>query len=235
VRSRLPTASSKINTGSSGAGLFLVLEGVEGAGKTTQTALLAEWLRGTGRAVTATREPGGTDVGEAVRAVLLDRHDLDLPAETELLLMLAARAAFVRQVVRPALARGEILVADRFSLSTLAYQGYGRGLDLEQVRRMDAFARAGQEPDLVLLLDLPTEEGVRRQRAAGKGGDRIERAGAEFHERVAAGYRELAASGRGGAGSVRVVDARGTAGAVQERLREALRTAFPGTFPAPGE
>jgi len=168
--------------------------------------------------------------------VLLDRHDLELPAETELLLMLAARAAFVRQVVRPALARGEILVADRFSLSTLAYQGYGRGLDLDQVRRMDAFARAGQEPDLVLLLDLPTEEGVRRQRAAGKGGDRIERAGAEFHERVAAGYRELAA-GRGGdgPGSVRVVDARGTAGAVQERLREALRTAFPGTFPAPAD
>ena len=108
---------------------------------------------------------------------------------------LLVRAAFVRQVVSPALERGEIVVADRFSLSTLAYQGYGRGLDLAEVRRMDAFARGGVEPDLVLLLDLPTEEGVRRQRASGKSGDRIERAGAAFHERVAAGYRELAGSG----------------------------------------
>jgi dTMP kinase len=223
-------------TTSSADGLFLVLEGVEGAGKTTQTALLAEWMRGIGRAVTATREPGGTRVGEAVRAVLLDRDDLELPAETELLLMLAARAAFVQQVVRPALARGEVVVADRFSLSTLAYQGYGRGLDLDQVRRLDAFARGGVEPDLVLLLDLPTEVGVSRQRAAGKGKDRIERAGAAFHERVAAGYRDLAAQapGAAGPGRIRVVDGRGTAGAVQERLREALRAAFPGTFQATG-
>ena len=181
--------------------------------------------------MTATREPGGTSVGEAVRAVLLDRHDLELPAETELLLMLAARAAFVRQVVSPALARGEIVVADRFSLSTLAYQGYGRGLALDEVRRLDAFARAGVEPDLVVLLDLPVEEGVRRQRAAGKGGDRIERAGADFHARVAAGYRELA-RGAAGAERVRVVDGRGTPDAVQERLRDALRAAFPGTFGA---
>jgi dTMP kinase len=216
------------------SGLFLVLEGVEGAGKTTQTALLAEWLRARGRMVTATREPGGTRVGEAVRAVLLDRHDLELPAESELLLMLAARAAFVRQVVRPALARGDIVVADRFSLSTLAYQGYGRGLELAEVRRLDAFARAGVEPDLVLLLDLPVAEGVARQRAAGKGGDRIERAGADFHARVAAGYRELA-QGAAGAGRVRVVDGRGTADAVQGRIRGALQEAFPGTFPAAGD
>ncbi len=207
-----------------------MLEGVEGAGKTTQTARLAEWLRARGRAVTATREPGGTRVGEAVRAVLLERADLELPAETELLLVLAARVAFVRQVVEPALTRGEIVVADRFSLSTLAYQGYGRGLDLVTVRRMDAFARAGVEPDLVLVLDLPIEEGVQRQRAAGKGSDRIERAGAAFHERVAAGYRALAREGVLAGGLIGVVDALGTPDAVHERVRAALREAF-GTFP----
>ncbi len=207
-------------------GLFLVLEGVEGAGKTTQAQLLSEWIEGLGLAVTATREPGGTAVGEAVRAVLLDRADLDIPAESELLLILAARTAFVRDVVRPALAKGSVVVADRFSLSTLAYQGHGRGLDLEQVRRLDAFARAGVEPDLTLLLDLPPEEGVRRQRAAGKGRDRIERAGSDFHARVAAGYRALAQGGEG----VRVVDALGTADAVQGRVRAALGDAFPGTF-----
>jgi dTMP kinase len=208
------------------AGLFLVLEGVEGAGKTTQARLLSEWTRGLGLAVIATREPGGTPVGEAVRAVLLDRADLDIPAESELLLILAARTAFVKEVVRPALARGSIVVADRFSLSTLAYQGYGRGLDLDQVRGLDRFARAGVEPDLTLVLELPPEEGVRRQQAAGKGRDRIERAGADFHARVADGYRALAQ----GDPRVRAVDALGTADAVQARVRAALRDAFPGTF-----
>lgn len=211
-----------------GKGLFLVLEGVEGAGKTTQARLLTEWIGGLGLAVTATREPGGTAVGEAVRAVLLDRADLDIPSESELLLILAARSAFVRGVVGPALARGEVVVADRFSLSTLAYQGYGRGLDLEEVRRLDAFARAGVEPDLTLVLDLAPEEGVTRQHAAGKGRDRIERAGTDFHARVAAGYRALSAVADG---RVRAVDALGTPDAVQARVRSALHEAFPGTFP----
>jgi dTMP kinase len=209
-------------------GLFLVLEGVEGAGKTTQARLLANWMGHLGLSVTSTREPGGTAVGEAVRAVLLDRNELDIPAETELLLMLAARAAFVRQVVRPTLAKGGVVLADRFSLSTLAYQGDGRGLDLAEVRRMDAFARGGLEPDLTLVLELSPEEGGKRQRAAGKGRDRMERAGDEFHARVAAGYRELAGSGDA---RVRALDAQGTPDAVQERVRDALRQAFPGTFP----
>ncbi len=212
-------------------GLFLVLEGVEGAGKTTQTGLLAEWLTSLGHRVTATREPGGTAVGEAVRGVLLDRAELDIPPESELLLMLAARAAFVRDIVRPALARGEIVVADRFSLSTLAYQGYGRGLELGMVRRLDAFARAGLAPDLTLVFDLAPEEGVRRQQAAGKGRDRIEQAGEAFHARVSAGYRELARSEEG----VQSIDALGTPDAVHERVRAALQGAFSGTFLTPAE
>ena len=211
-------------------GLFLVLEGVEGAGKTTQARLLSSWVREQGLPVTATREPGGTAVGEAVRTVLLDRAELEIPPETELLLVLAARAAFVRQVVRPALERGDVVVADRFSLSTLAYQGYGRGLDLAEVRRLDAFARGGVEPDLTLVLDLPPTEGALRQRAAGKGRDRLEREGEEFHSRVAAGYRELAYAG---GARVRLLGARGTPDAVQDSVREALRQTFPGTFPRP--
>ena len=208
-------------------GLFLVLEGVEGAGKTTQARLLEEWLEGLGKSVTTTREPGGTALGEAVRAVLLERSELEVPPESELLLVLAARAAFVKDVVRPALARGDVVVADRFSLSTFAYQGHGRGLDLEEVRRLDAFARGGLEPDLTLLLDLPPDEGAGRQRAAGKGSDRIEGAGEAFHARVASGYRALAASGDH---RVCVVDARGTPEAVHGRVRAALRKAFPAAF-----
>ena len=208
-------------------GLFLVLEGVEGAGKTTQARLLEEWLKGLGLDVTATREPGGTALGEAVRAVLLDQSELEVPPESELLLVLAARAAFVKDVVLPARARGDVVVADRFSLSTFAYQAYGRGIELEEVRRLDAFARAGLEPDLTLLLDLPPEEGVRRQRTAGKGGDRIEQAGKAFHARVAAGYRALAASGDH---RIRVIDAVGSTDAVHGLVRAALREAFTGTF-----
>ena len=215
--------------------LFLVLEGGEGAGKTTQTRLLAEWLTSMGHAVTATREPGGTSVGEVVRTVLLDRVDLAVPPESELLLVLAARAVFVREVVRPALERGDIVVADRFSLSTLAYQGHGRGLDLEDVRRLDAFARGGCTPDLTLLLDLDPHEGARRQHAEGKRHDRIERAGQVFHARVAAGYRELARSEPG----IERIDALGTPDAVHERVRAAVTRAFPGvvsgTFSAPSD
>ena len=211
-------------------GLFLVLEGVEGAGKTTQVRLLKEWLEGLGRSVTTTREPGGTALGEAVRGVLLDRSELDVPPESELLLVLAARAAFVKDVVLPARARGDVVVADRFSLSTFAYQGYGRGIALEAVRHLDAFARAGLEPDLTLLLDLPPEEGVRRQRAAGKGSDRIEQGGEAFHARVAAGYQALAASGDH---RICVIDAVGTTDAVHGLVRVALQDTFPGTFQSP--
>jgi dTMP kinase len=183
-----------------------------------------------GLRVTSTREPGGTAVGEAIRRIFLFRTEINMPGETELFLVLAARAAFVRQVVRPALAPGEVVLADRFSLSTLAYQGYGRGLDLAEIRRLDALARGGLEPDLTLVLQLPPEEGVRRQQEAHKGRDRIERAGEEFHMRVARGYRELAG---GGDPKVRAVDALGTPDAVHERVRDALREAFPGTFPPP--
>ena len=169
----------------------MVLEGVEGAGKTTQVRLLGAWLEAEGVPHVLTREPGGTPVGEAVRELVLKRPHLDVPPASELLLILAARAAFVRDVVRPALERGEVVVADRFDASTLAYQGHGRGLDLPTVARMNAFATGGLRPDALVVLDLPVDEGRDRQRRQGKTADRIEREGRDFLERVRAGYRQV--------------------------------------------
>ena len=181
-------------------GCFVVLEGGEGAGKSTQAALLARWLRDRGVPCTLAREPGSTGVGEAIREVVLGRTDLEMPAESELLLILAARAAFVREVVRPALARGDVVVADRFDLSTLAYQGYGRGLDLARVRAAMELATGGLRADLYLVLDVPVAEGAARRRAAGGSADRIERAGADFLRAVREGYLSWPGRGSRGAG-----------------------------------
>ncbi len=212
-------------------GRFIVLEGVEGAGKTTQVRLLSTWLEGRGVPHLAAREPGGTEVGEAIRAVLLNHEHLSVPAETELLLMLAARSAFVREVVEPALTRGHFVVADRFDFSTFAYQGYGRGLPLDQVRQLNTFATGGLVPDLVVVLDLPVGEGAERQQREGKERDRIEREGERFLQRVREGYQALCAS----EGHARSVDARGSPEAVHGRIRTLVEGAFPETFlPADG-
>ena len=202
------------------------MEGVEGAGKSTQARMLGEWLEACGIPFTLTREPGGTEVGEAIRNVVQDRPELSILPETELLLYLAARTAFVQEVALPALERGDLLVVDRFSLSTYAYQGYGRGLDLDEVRRMDRFASGGLAPDIYLVLDLPVGEGRARQKAAGKREDRLESSGEGFLEAVGRGYRELARTD----GNIRLVDARGTPLEVHTRVREVLRRELPETF-----
>lgn len=212
-------------------GRFIVLEGVEGAGKTTQVRLLSTWLDALGVSHVAAREPGGTEVGEAIRQVLLDRREMRVPPETELLLMLAARSAFVREVVRPALEAGRLVIADRFDFSTFAYQGYGRGLALDEVRRLNAVATGGLVPDLYVVLDLPVAEGGERQQREGKEQDRIEREGEGFLERVRAGYQALCDT----EGRARSVDARGAPEAVHGRIRALLESAFPETFvPAAG-
>lgn len=211
-------------------GCFVVLEGGEGAGKSTQAALLAEWLRDRGVPCTLAREPGSTAVGEAIREVVLGRTELEMPAESELLLILAARAAFVREVVRPALARGDVVVADRFDLSTLAYQGYGRGLDLARVRAAMEVATAGLRPHLYLVLDVPVEEGVARRRAAGGSADRIEGAGADFLHAVRDAYLELAGTGE----RVELVSGLGTPVRVQARILDCLRRRLPDVFGSPG-
>jgi dTMP kinase len=208
------------------AGRFIVLEGGDGVGKSTQAVLLSSFMDARGIPHVLTREPGGTPVGEAIREILLGRADFDMPAETELLLMLAARATFVRDVVRPALAEGKVVLADRFSLSTLAYQGYGRGLDLGDVREAIRIATGGLDADLYVVLDLPAREGTARQQRDGMQPDRIEQAGDSFLSRVREGYLELSES----EGTVRTVSARGKPEEVHIRIREVLARTFPETF-----
>lgn len=174
------------------AGLFLAFEGVEGSGKSTQVRLLADHLRAAGVEAVVAREPGSTPLGERVRATVLGDVGLEVPPRSELFLMLAARAAFVEQVVLPSVRAGQVVIADRFELSTMAYQGAGRGLPLDEVRACNRIATGGVRPDATVLLELDPEEGARRQRAAGKEADRLEREAAAFHRRVAEGYRELA-------------------------------------------
>lgn len=210
----------------SSRGFFLVLEGAEGTGKTTQARLLSRWMAGRGIAHSIGREPGGTRVGQAIRRIVLDTPGTEIPAETELLLFLAARAAFVRDVVRPALMRGEVMIADRFELSSLAYQGCGRGLDPETVRALNAFATGAVRPDLTLVLDLPVAAGLARQSRAGKARDRIEGEGEAWLERVREAYRTLAAAD----GRVRLIDASGTEAEVGRAVRKAIEDALPESF-----
>jgi dTMP kinase len=168
-------------------GLFLTFEGPEGAGKTTQIGLLADALRKAGHTVTRTREPGGDAVGERVRELLLKE---EVGAEAELLLFAAARARNVQTVVRPALAAGHIVLCDRYTDSTTAYQGYGRGLPLDLIERINDFATGGQRPDRTFLLDLPPAEGLARQSRSDQ--DRLDRESLAFHERVRDGFLALA-------------------------------------------
>lgn len=207
-------------------GLFLAIEGVEGSGKSTQAGLLAEELREAGARVTVAREPGTTPLGERVRALVLEGAEIDIPGRSELFLMLAARAAFVDQVVRPALEAGHLVISDRFELSTLAYQGSGRGVSVEEIQRANRLATGGLSPDATILLALSPEEGARRQELAAKRRDRLEREGIDFHQRVARGYQELA----GWVPGILLVDAAGSIEEVRGRVRAALVARFPETF-----
>jgi dTMP kinase len=206
-------------------GLFIVLEGIEGSGKTTQARLLVEWLRRRDVPATHFREPGGVAVAEGIRELLL--RGVDMPARTELLLMLAARAALVDTGIAPALAEGRVVVADRFDLSTLAYQVYGRRLPDGEVRRLNAFATAGLRPDLTLVLDVTPAEAERRREAAGSTPDRIERAGSDFHGRVAEAYHLLSETEPG----VERVSADGTRDSVHAEIVRRVVARFPETFP----
>ena len=179
-------------------GLFVSFEGTEGCGKSTQVELLAQRLRSLGHHVRLHREPGGTPIGEEIRHTLKHSpHNHAMTAETELLLMNASRAQLVREVIRPALAAGEIVLCDRFYDSTIAYQGYGRELDLAQVKSIIEFAVGGTKPHLTLFLRVPAEVSAERLRSRQSTlpfiRDRIEEADRKFFERVAHGYNAIAA------------------------------------------
>ena len=176
-------------------GYFITFEGVEGSGKTTQVERLAARLRQAGQRVVTTREPGGTPISDRIRGVVLDQQNAEIHPHTEALLMCAARAQLVRQVIRPALARGDTVICDRYSDSTFAYQGYARGQDLATLRAINRFATGGLAPDLTILLDLPAAAGLARRFGAGGAAaptNRMDRLHLAFHRKVAAGYHALA-------------------------------------------
>ncbi len=176
------------------SGLFITLEGGEGAGKSVQSNALLQRLEERGVTAVHAREPGGTLLGERLRDIVLGlagSDDSPLHPLTETFLFVAARAELVERVIAPAIARGDVVVCDRFADSTVAYQGFGRGVEAEVIERLNDIATVGLRPDLIVLLDLPVEEGLARARAAGAA-DRFEREEAAFHERVRAGYLSLA-------------------------------------------
>ena len=205
-------------------GRFIVLEGAEGSGKSTQAQMLAQWLAGAGILHRLTREPGGTPLGEAIRSLVL--HGEHMSVESELLLVLAARSAHVREVVRPALAAGQIVVCDRYELSTFAYQALGRGLDLEQVKALNHFATDGLHADLTIVVDVPLDVGAERRASSRSSDDRIESAGKEFLARVTEAYRLLSRE----TSDVVLVDGTAAPESVQAEIRRLLQARFPETF-----
>jgi dTMP kinase len=176
--------------------VFITFEGPDGSGKSTQIELLADFLRGQGYPVLCAREPGGTSIGDQIRQVLHDVANTEMAARAEILLYSASRAQLVEQVILPQLAKGGVVLCDRYADSTYAYQGYGHQLDLDMVRLITRFATQGLKPDLTIYLDVDVAEGLRRKLAANASGqgefNRMDRLAVEFHQRVRAGYLEMA-------------------------------------------
>jgi dTMP kinase len=204
-------------------GRFITFEGMDGCGKTTQLRLFAQLLREQGREVVETVEPGGTAIGQQIRRILLDPASAEIHARTELLLYFASRAQNVEQVIRPALAAGKVVLCDRFTDSTLVYQGCGRGLDTQIVRDLDRIACQGLKPDVTVLIDIDLETSLfrarRRNERVGPAESRIDEEGAAFHERVRKGYLALA---EGEPERIVAIDGRAAVQEVAQRIREAL-------------
>jgi dTMP kinase len=198
----------------SGRGRFVTLEGIDGAGKSSHLAWLLAWLRARGRAVVATREPGGTPLGEALREIVLHQT---MHLETEALIMFAARREHVEAVIRPALEAGRWVVSDRFTDATFAYQGGGRGLAAERIAVLEQWVHGDLQPDLTLLFDLPAEIALRRLAGTGNAPDRFEREQGQFFERVRQAYLDRA---RRDPGRIRLIDASGTPDEVKSQLEE---------------
>ena len=205
-------------------GIFITFEGGEGAGKTTHIRFLSEKLRERGREVVRLREPGGTAVGEELRAVVLDPKNDNLSDEAELLIYEAARAQIVAEVIRPALERGAVVLCDRFADSTIAYQVHGRGLDAAFVEQVNAFACQGISPDRTILLTTGGSARTGLSRATHRGADRLERAGEEFHTRVNEGFLDIA---RAHADRVRVVQSAARKSRTAELVFRELADLFP--------
>jgi len=213
-------------------GKLIVFEGPEGAGKTTQLRRLSERLASDGIQSVAVREPGGTPVGDAIREILLD-PEREIADATEALLFMASRAELTAREIRPSLARGTVVLLDRFFLSTYAYQVAGRGLAEEEVRAANRLATGDLVPDLTLLLDIAPREGLARADARGDR-DRMEKSGAEFHDRVGAAFRKFAdkrwQDSHPECGPISLIDGTGDENAIFDRVTGVLARAFPKLF-----
>lgn len=202
-------------------GKFIVFEGIDGSGKSTQMHLLKEWLEGAGNRVTMVREPGGTELSEKIRLLLLDHRSRDLGPRAEALLFSTARSQLVHEVIIPALDREEIVLCDRYADSTIAYQGYGRELPIAEVIATQDFATSRLQPDLKILLDLEVDEADYRM--ADSPADRMESAGKAFQERVRMGYLELA---QAKPGTWLILDATQPADVIAEKIRSFVEHHF---------
>jgi dTMP kinase len=202
--------------------MFITLEGPEGSGKTSQVPALADHIRSLGYNVLLTREPGGTLIGDQIRNVLISLENKALTPQAETLLFLAARAQLVREVIQPALAAGVVVVSDRYADATLAYQGYGHGVDLDVLRKLLEFATGGLNPDLKILLDIDVENGLRRKTNCGEW-NRLDAYSVAFHERVRKGYHSLAAAEPD---RWVIINASRDRDTVQNDLRKAVENAF---------
>jgi len=200
-------------------GTFITIEGSEGAGKTTMRDRMTEWLTTRGRTVVQTREPGGTELAEKLRDILLDRNTVGLSGQAELLLMFAARAQHLEEVIHPALQRGDTVLCDRFTDATWAYQGGGRGLPLEDIATLERLVHGDLQPDLTILFDLPVQQGLQRASQRGES-DRFEAENRVFFERVREAYLQRAAAAPQ---RIAVVDASGSIDQVWALVEEILR------------
>ena len=174
--------------------MFFTFEGPDGSGKRTQLRMLASALREEGREIVTTREPGGTEIGDQIRAVIMNMKNKAMDPRTELLLFNASRAQLVEELIRPSLAAGKVILCDRYADSTMAYQGYGHGLDKDELRRLLNFATGGLKPDLTLLFDISAEAGLKRRLSNHDEWNRMDDYALQFHERVRGGFLELAAA-----------------------------------------
>jgi dTMP kinase len=199
--------------------MFITFEGPEGSGKTSQIVLLAAFLRELGYEVVQTREPGGTSIGDQIRDILHDVDNGEITAVAELLLYSASRAQLVQELVQPALAEGKIILCDRYADSTIAYQGYGRGLDLQELHMLMQFATGGLKPLLTLLLDIDVERGLARRQANGDEMNRLDLEKVSFHQKVRSGYHELVEAEPG---RWIIIDADRSVDAIQKDLREVV-------------
>lgn len=200
--------------------MFITLEGPEGSGKSSQLPILAEWLREQGYDVYTTREPGGTLISDQIRTILHDLENTSMHPRTEILLYLASRSQHVEEVIRPLLEKDTIVLCDRYADSTLAYQGYGHGVDIPTLKKLLDFSTGGLYPDLTILLDLNVEIGLERRKQSGGEWNRLDAYALAFHKRVREGYLTLVADQPQ---RWRIVDATQPFDDVQTALREVIR------------